>query len=138
VRRHTSPSGSVVSSLAVWVQVDWMSEQACFHSLCEEIANFYMIQPDLYLSSKPDSTATEPASAASAASSSSSSSSAAAAASSAASNAEPSLRWVVQHVLFPNLRASSFHPPRRLATDSPPTVTQVAALEQLYKIFERC
>jgi hypothetical protein len=48
---------------------------------------------------------------------------------------EPTLTWVTQHVLFPRLR-NAFHPHRALAKDG--TVTQVANLENLYKIFERC
>jgi len=48
---------------------------------------------------------------------------------------EPGVQWLIQHVLFPAFRVS-FSPPRRFATDG--SVTQVANLENLYKIFERC
>lgn len=47
----------------------------------------------------------------------------------------PSLRWVVQHTLFPVMR-TDFSPPKRFANDG--SVVQIACLENLYKIFERC
>ena len=43
--------------------------------------------------------------------------------------------WIVDHVLFPALR-QALVPPRRLARDH--HVVQIAATEQLYRIFERC
>eukprot|EP00899_Mesostigma_viride_P028828 jgi/Mesvir1/912/Mv17473-RA.2 len=43
--------------------------------------------------------------------------------------------WVVQYVLFPAMRLF-LKPPISMATDG--TVVQVACLEKLYKIFERC
>jgi DNA mismatch repair protein MLH1 len=43
--------------------------------------------------------------------------------------------WGVAHVLLPALR-SHLRPPAPFATDG--TVLQVACLEQLYKVFERC
>jgi DNA mismatch repair protein MLH1 len=43
--------------------------------------------------------------------------------------------WSVENVLFPALR-SHFRPPAAFATDG--TVLQVACLEQLYRVFERC
>ena len=43
--------------------------------------------------------------------------------------------WVVQHVLLPAMR-SQMHPPAVFASDG--TFMQVACLEQLYRVFERC
>ncbi|KAK4256291.1 hypothetical protein QN277_009176 [Acacia crassicarpa] len=43
--------------------------------------------------------------------------------------------WSIQHVLFPSLRLF-FKPPASMATNG--TFVQVASLEKLYKVFERC
>lgn len=43
--------------------------------------------------------------------------------------------WTAEHVILPALR-SVMVPPRAFANDG--TVIQVAALEKLYKVFERC
>ncbi|KAK7322366.1 hypothetical protein VNO77_25745 [Canavalia gladiata] len=43
--------------------------------------------------------------------------------------------WSIQHVLFPSMRLF-FKPPVSMASDG--TFVQVASLEKLYKIFERC
>ncbi|KAI9084723.1 hypothetical protein K1719_033367 [Acacia pycnantha] len=43
--------------------------------------------------------------------------------------------WSIQHVLFPSLRLF-FKPPASMATNG--TFVQIASLEKLYKVFERC
>lgn len=43
--------------------------------------------------------------------------------------------WTIEHVLFPALKLF-LKPPKHMATDG--TAIQVACLENLYKIFERC
>ncbi|XP_020110363.1 DNA mismatch repair protein MLH1-like [Ananas comosus] len=43
--------------------------------------------------------------------------------------------WTIQHVLFPSMRLF-LKPPKSLATNG--TFIQVASLEKLYRIFERC
>ncbi|XP_078433529.1 MUTL-homolog 1 isoform X2 [Wolffia australiana] len=43
--------------------------------------------------------------------------------------------WAIQHVLFPSMRLF-LKPPKSMATDG--TFVQVASLDKLYKIFERC
>ncbi|KAI5069224.1 hypothetical protein GOP47_0015525 [Adiantum capillus-veneris] len=43
--------------------------------------------------------------------------------------------WTIEHVLFPALRLF-LKPPKHMATDG--TAVQVACLENLYRIFERC
>ncbi|KAL3693116.1 hypothetical protein R1sor_006767 [Riccia sorocarpa] len=43
--------------------------------------------------------------------------------------------WTIQHVLFPAMKLF-LKPPRKMAKDG--SAIQIACLEQLYKIFERC
>ncbi|KAI3785374.1 hypothetical protein L1987_44492 [Smallanthus sonchifolius] len=43
--------------------------------------------------------------------------------------------WSIQHVLFPSMRLF-FKPPTSMAANG--TFVQVASLEKLYKVFERC
>ena len=45
--------------------------------------------------------------------------------------------YLLQHVLYPAFRAV-FLPPRELAQAQAKVVVQVAALAELYKVFERC
>lgn len=45
--------------------------------------------------------------------------------------------YMLQHVLYPAFR-SVFLPPRELAAPQAQVIVQIAALEQLYKVFERC
>jgi DNA mismatch repair protein MLH1 len=45
------------------------------------------------------------------------------------------LQRTVQHLIFPALK-TAFSPPKLLASDG--SVQQIAALESLYKVFERC
>lgn len=52
-----------------------------------------------------------------------------------AENAWAQREWSIQHVLFPAMRLF-FKPPTSMATDG--TFVQVASLEKLYKVFERC
>lgn len=101
---------------------DWTAEQACFESVARCIADFYRFQPEkMYLADPRNSSRSH----------------AAATPSQPVVAPLPSLAWVVTHLFFPALRhRSSFTPPMRAATDG--TITQVASLENLYKIFERC
>ena len=46
-----------------------------------------------------------------------------------------SLRWFVQHILLPACR-TRYYPRKEFATDG--TILQIAALENLYRQFERC
>ncbi|KAL3513371.1 hypothetical protein ACH5RR_026088 [Cinchona calisaya] len=52
-----------------------------------------------------------------------------------AENAWAQREWSIQHILFPSMRLF-FKPPTSMATNG--TFVQVASLEKLYKIFERC
>jgi DNA mismatch repair protein MLH1 len=112
---------------------NWNSEQECFESVAHCLAEFYKLRKEsLYLTPKqPQPNAAKDGASASAASSSTTLARPGGAA------PLPSLSWWVPNVLFPLLRhRSSFAPPASAATDG--SVTQVAALENLYKIFERC
>jgi len=44
-------------------------------------------------------------------------------------------KWVVEHVLFPAVKANLL-PPKRWIDDG--TILQIADLPDLYKVFERC
>ncbi|KAK3270650.1 DNA mismatch repair protein [Cymbomonas tetramitiformis] len=94
-------------------EVDWESEKECFQTAARVIAKFYSLEADL------------PCDAADIGSQES------------ASEAVRKQRyeWNVQHVLFPAARIM-LKPRARFATDG--TLYQVACLEQLYKVFERC
>ncbi|KAL4559900.1 hypothetical protein LXL04_032046 [Taraxacum kok-saghyz] len=52
-----------------------------------------------------------------------------------AENAWAQREWSIQHVLFPSMRLF-LKPPTSMATNG--TFVQVASLEKLYKVFERC
>jgi DNA mismatch repair protein MLH1 len=49
---------------------------------------------------------------------------------------EPSLRWLMQHAVFPAMR-TSFSPPRWIAENGR-VVVQIADLKELFRVFERC
>lgn len=51
-------------------------------------------------------------------------------------NQEPGSEWCAQHLLFPAFKRFEFYPPEQLQEDG--SIVQVAALEKLYKVFERC
>jgi hypothetical protein len=42
----------------------------------------------------------------------------------------------VEHVIFRALRNNNFTPPARLSNNG--AIVQIACLEKLYKVFERC
>lgn len=47
------------------------------------------------------------------------------------------IKWMVQHSLFYSFQNKrKFHPPKFLSHDG--TIVQIACLNQLYKVFERC
>lgn len=122
--------------LRLGVECNWSEEQPCLQSVARELAYFYQVQPGMYIScvssnedqKQTSTTATE----------------------SAPSNNKTmdSLTWVTQHVLFPAMRfappqrpahpcsAGGFIPPKQL--NDTRAVVQVACLQNLYKIFERC
>jgi DNA mismatch repair protein MLH1 len=142
--------------LRLGVECVWDNEQRCFETVSVELANFFQVQPGMYLSNDDTPPTLSPSPPASQSQSSTSSATPPPTPLSQPSNSsqqqskvstQPSLRWLIQHVLLPPMRqpppsssapcsSGGFTPPRRLASDG--TVTQVACLENLYKIFERC
>lgn len=100
----------------------WDEEQRCFESIAHAIADFYYLREQSMYVEKQQTATTAASSSAAAA---------------AASAPLPPLSWFVPHVLLPAFRHRvSFSPPAHAANDG--TVTQIASLENLYKIFERC
>lgn len=126
--------------------VDWEDEKSCFQSIAAALGNFYAMHPPLlpnpsgdglqiYKRRKPfrspqaeensmkntedrimeDENEHELIS--------------------EAETAWAQREWSIQHVLFPSMRLF-FKPPTSMATNG--TFVQVASLEKLYKIFERC
>lgn len=92
--------------------VDWKEEKACFQSVACCIAEFYRVSTR-GVSRPTDSTE----------------------ASSPLYRNEEEFLWTMQHVLFPAMRVFLLPPHGRERDGS---VVQVACLEKLYKIFERC
>ena len=130
-------------------EVEWAAEQACFETIAIELANAYcqLPEPDAHPDDDYESKEVKGGEkeAEETSSSSTSSSSAAApdttlAAAGATSGSEadwsqvsPKVLPLVQHVLWPAYRAHLLPPP-----DIANELVQVACLEKLYKVFERC
>jgi len=96
--------------LRLALEVDFTREKECFQGVAEELARFYHVQPGRYLTNQTRSVDDD-------------------------AKVEPSLTWLTQNKIFPCLR-QGFHPTGALNANG--GVTQVANLENLYKIFERC
>eukprot|EP01083_Nonionella_stella_P084629 234326_1 len=91
-------------------ECDWDEESRCFESVSTHIAKLYAVRPGYYLKGKDGN---------------------------ADDSSSDSLKWTIEHTLFPHFRQPmEFSPPRHFANDG--TVVEIAALENLYKIFERC
>jgi DNA mismatch repair protein MLH1 len=107
--------------LALGVDCNWEQEKLCFDTVSRAIASFYQLShPSSYLNVDGS-----PSSSSSSSSSSFSSS----------SSSSPSLAWQVENLMLPCMR-DNLLPSRGRAVDG--TITLVARLENLYKIFERC
>lgn len=142
--------------LALALDVDYVHERPCFHGIATALADFYAVPPP-YVVPPPQQ---QPAPVTGAAPSpvivlddedgeageAGNASSTATATSSGGGGANPttvelhgpgSLSWHVEHILLPAFRkVLARAPPRKLASGH--YVTQLASLEQLYRIFERC
>jgi len=110
-------------------EVEWEYEVECFEGIARQIADFYCVQPESVYTddpnfkpmtyqqptttSKPDDRPPPPPD----------------------STDGHSAEWIVQHTVFPHLR-KNFFPPKGFSNDG--TIIQIAQLENLYKIFERC
>ena len=107
-------------------EVDWEREKECFESYARVTADLYSTAP-LRLP-RQGTTATAPAAAADG-------DSASAGARPSSQPCDEAVAWAVQHSIMPACR-TRLRPPRHFATDG--GVSVVAALERLYRIFERC
>ena len=103
-------------------KVDWSNEKQCFVAVAECLAEFYGVLDDDDDEEEEDNNNNN---------------------NNSNNNAEEERKdttdastWQTKHVVFPALSSSAFAPPKAFARDG--TVVEVARLEQLYKVFERC
>lgn len=123
VQGYTPPMARLpLFLLRLGLEANWSEEQACFRTVAQEVAAMYKVRPGWYVPGQNAHTKKKTGSEGSDDEDE-------------GDGAEPTLSWVTRHILFPCLRVA-FSPPRSLATDG--SVMQVANLENLYKIFERC
>ena len=119
--------------------VEWTDEERCLHAIARCITNWYRIQPAMYIDTEKQAEAEaddKPPVEAKEDKTTDGSGSAAAASGGGLDDELPrAVRWCIEHSLFPACRRP-FHPPRTWLSDG--TLTQLASLENLYKIFERC
>jgi len=104
------PSGEALPLflLHLAVSVDWMIEDNCFDCIAQELAEFYSQLPSLTATEVEHGGSASPAT---------------------------SISLIVTERIWPAVKAYLI-PPREFLTSG--RVVQVAALEQLYRIFERC
>ena len=102
-------------------KVDWSNEKQCFVAVAECLAEFYGVLDDDDDEEEDNNNNNNNSN----------------------NNAEEEGKdttdastWQTKHVVFPALSSSAFAPPKAFARDG--TVVEVARLEQLYKVFERC
>ena len=104
------PDGLPAFLLRLASDVNWDSEQPCFEGICKQLANFYASAPF------EDDTIKEEQSR-------------------AANLLDNVTETYVKHKLFPSI-AFLLIPPKTFSTNG--TVTKMALLSSLYKVFERC
>ena len=118
---------------------DWTDEERCLHGVARCLANWYRIQPGMYIDAEAEAEAEAKADSKPEAERKDDSQQAGVAAVADGAGVEDELpravRWCIEHSLFPASRRP-FQPPRAWLSDG--TLTQLASLENLYKIFERC
>jgi hypothetical protein len=102
--------------LRLATRVDWSAEEPCFEGVARAIAAAYAVQRQGYLLAGPSAAETDPASA------------------QAAKRAL--LEHIIGEVVLPHMKAHKFVPPSSCFGAG--ALVRVAALEDLYKIFERC
>ncbi|CAN4112894.1 unnamed protein product [Withania somnifera] len=124
--------------------VDWEDEKVCFQTIAAALGNFYAMHPPLLPNPLGDGLKFYRKRVLSSGSEGSSTENIDCDTVEAefeeellleAENAWAQREWSIQHVLFPSLRLF-FKPPTSMATNG--TFVQVASLEKLYRIFERC
>ncbi|MCD9645605.1 DNA mismatch repair protein [Datura stramonium] len=124
--------------------VDWEDEKICFQTIAAALGNFYAMHPPLLPNPSGDGLKFYRKRVLSSGSEGTSIENIENGTMEAefeeellleAENAWAQREWSIQHVLFPSLRLF-FKPPTSMATNG--TFVQVASLEMLYRIFERC
>ena len=120
--------------------VDWTNEERCLHGVARSLANWYRIQPGMYIDAETEAEAETNGKAEVEAKDEHAAEGIGVAAvvgggASVEDELPRAVRWCIEHSLFPACRRP-FHPPRHWLSDG--TLTQLASLENLYKIFERC
>ena len=114
--------------------VDWTDEERCLHGIARCIANWYRIQPGMYIDTEAEAAAIDKVEA-EVKDGTRAEGNEVAAVMDVEDELPRAVRWCIEHSLFPACR-QSFHPPRSWLSDG--TLTQLTSLENLYKIFERC
>ncbi|BFZ01377.1 hypothetical protein BsWGS_04416 [Bradybaena similaris] len=103
--------------LRLATEVNWDSEKGCFHTFCEETAQFYSMKKSM-LKSIHDRESMEVDD-------------------DEADNKESNhdWRWTAEHVIYPAIRQVLLPP---TYTENDRSIIQLANLPDLYKVFERC
>ncbi|KAJ7960197.1 DNA mismatch repair protein MLH1 [Quillaja saponaria] len=126
--------------------VDWEDEKNCFQSISGALGNFYAMHPPLlpnpsgdglnfYKKRKPFKNSEDINPSHSTGTDNTMENDVDHELLSEAETAWAQREWSIQHILLPSMRLF-FKPPTTMATNG--TFVQVASLEKLYKIFERC
>ncbi|KAK1384325.1 MUTL [Heracleum sosnowskyi] len=124
--------------------VEWDDEKTCFQTIAAALGNFYAMHPPLlpnpageglqFYKRKSSSNSGEPDTT-TFGDSSEMGDDIEHELLSEAESAWAQREWTIQYILFPSMKLF-FNPPTSLATNG--TFVQVASLEKLFKIFERC
>ncbi|KAI3726580.1 hypothetical protein L1987_66378 [Smallanthus sonchifolius] len=119
-------------ALCLGNDVEWNDEKVCFQTIAAALGNFYAMHPPLlpnpsgdnadFYKRGVDGKVNIPGGVDDELISE-------------AENAWAQREWSIQHVLFPSMRLF-FKPPTSMAANG--TFVQVASLEKLYRVFERC
>ena len=105
-------------------KVEWQYEHECFETIARQLSEFYVPRPPSpRVQSRGGNEGCE------------GNESVTQADKSAWQKTIQTYEWTIQHVLFPNVK-TLLYPPTSYASDG--TFVQIAALENLYKVFERC
>ena len=114
--------------------MEWRHEQRCFETVAEAIADFYALRPLGDQCSSPDEDVVPRAGQDDPSSHEETDNHA-----SVEKESTPLLRrreHFIRDCLLPALRGKDISPPSRLADDG--SVVEIACLERLYRVFERC
>ncbi|XP_036357554.1 DNA mismatch repair protein Mlh1 isoform X1 [Octopus sinensis] len=99
--------------LRIATEVNWDVEKECFMTFCKEASEFYVLKKSVLVEQEEDETSETMKNPSSAA----------------------EWRWTVEHILFPAFR-DYLLPPKHFAENA--SVLEIANLNDLYKVFERC